>query len=197
MRVRLTWTGKLKALFIITILYNSHISANVTQSTDTTLAPLFYHLHLVIKSPRYLIPCLKKPLSPNPEGALHFSGREPWPQTWKYWLSSQPLHTQLHAKGHALMKPREPHHPQTAGMLLWGSQISGHPPPHPGYASRFCLWKSKTELETRVRHPINANRAGRWAGLSASTSQIIFSDNLIKMFQKLRIAQTCWRGLVQ
>lgn len=71
MRVRFTWTGKLKALFIITILYNSHISANVTQSTDTTLAPLFYHLYFVIKSPRYLIPCLKKPLSPNPEGAFH------------------------------------------------------------------------------------------------------------------------------
>lgn len=155
MRVRFTWTGKLKALFIITILYNSHISANVTQFTDKTLAPLFYHVHLVIKSPRYLIPCLKKTSLPQPRRSIAlFSGREPWPHTWKYWLSSHPLHTQLRAEGHALMKPREPHHPQTAGMLLRGSQISGHPPPHPGYASRFCPWKSKTELETRVRHPI-------------------------------------------
>lgn len=154
MRVRFTWTGKLKALFIITILYNSHISANVTQFTDKTLAPLFYHVHLVIKSPRYLIPCLKKPLSPNPEGALHCFLAENHGLRLGSTDSHPTLCTLLRAEGHALMKPREPHHPQTAGMLLGGSQISGHPPPHPGYASRFCPWKSKTELETRVRHPI-------------------------------------------
>lgn len=56
--------------------------------------------------------CGAETLSQLGESNPPFSCRKPWLQTWRFWLSSQPLPTHLqtspgHAEGHCLMKPAE------------------------------------------------------------------------------------------
>lgn len=68
------------------------------------------------------------------------------------WLLSKPFHTWLqtapvHAEGHTLIKPTEPHHLQKAEMSFGGSQ-SGHLLHH-GYALKSCPWKSKNRTDDR------------------------------------------------
>lgn len=68
------------------------------------------------------------------------------------WLLSKPFHTWLqtapvHAEGHTLIKPTEPHHLQKAEMPFGGSQ-SGHLFHH-GYAFKFCPRKSKNRTDDR------------------------------------------------
>ncbi len=79
------------------------------------------------------------------------SGREPWPQTWRCWLSSQPLDTWLHAApvqagGPSLMNQTEPHYLQIAETEFWDPQTRYSSPP--GCALRSCPW-----ISNRINNP--------------------------------------------
>lgn len=92
----------------------------------------------------------------QPEGSNLFSGREPQPETWSYWLSSPPLQTCLQTPpvctgDHGLMKPAAPHHLQKAETQSWGPHTHQHqrctkclntePPQKPSRIICFDSWQ--------------------------------------------------------
>jgi len=71
-------------------------------------------------------------LSPPGGSYPPVSSRAPWPQTWRCWLSSHPLHTRpqnapVMAVGHGPRRPTGPHHLQTAEAILTKPDVL-HPP---------------------------------------------------------------------
>jgi len=73
------------------------------------------HLTLTRKQDPKILSTLSPPGGSNPT----VFGRAPWPQIWRCWLSSPPLHTRLHnapvnAGGHGFRMLTGPHNLQTA-----------------------------------------------------------------------------------
>lgn len=113
------------------------------------------------------------------------------------WLLSKPFHTWLqtapvHAEGHTLIKPTEPHHLQKAEMPFGGSQ-SGHLFHH-GYAFKFCPWKSKNRTDDRepCRSPAHIESVCICAEDSDTDITLVYKNLMKTVMSHISLNMVCY-----